>query len=1240
MNEESKILLDIHEEEFKNYKSFIDSNNWYDDVYFNTRKGKLESSKLNTEVSIIETIIKSTNKFKEDVGDDIDKKPIQNFIKFTSDIINEHIERIAKYKRMYPLQNVSKEDDEEGELSIESEVEFHSDLFALITKTKVALSRLKIDENELSKKSLDLFYGNQKAPLMMRDYLCDKFDIIKNKTENIGINFSVPHINPATSNELLINMKAKDVPPWDSNKHFFEQEKSTIQFWEEEKTKIKNGINIGGYHLSGWLYWHTNIYKLNYGAEEEKDIKTALFRDNEYFFDYMYNKAKSKEYGRHGLFLYGTRRYAKALKNNEKLYYSDGSIKEIGNAKVGDLIIDNNNEITEITGVYPQGKKDLYKITFEDGRVIECCEDHLWQVYDKISRITKTLPLKEIFENYKYKKNHKGSNYLNNVDRILECNRYAISLSKPIELKKITPFIDPYFLGLWLGDGHSDSARITTIDEEIIKYLESFSKQENCYLNKSDKYTYTLHKKEGKLNPIIQKLKNKNLIKNKHIPDECYHWSIENRLQLLRGLMDTDGTCLKSGQKSFTNSNEEIINNFLKLIRELGIGHTIERKNGSYTKKNGELNKYVKINLFTDIKLFNLTRKLSRNVNIKSFKKLYTNIINIEYSGNEEATCIQVNNNSKLFLTTDAIVTHNSAGMASRLLYGLWTIKNAKGTVQGFSKVPDLEALINYSSDAINEMYPALKIPANSLTLDDGIILGLKGKKVQDRYDYANLTIINLEGGTSKKGSQKTAGSTPDIFLLDEAGKGKCIPPWKAAMPSFAGGKKGTWRLVPLISGTAGEGELSVDAESMLKDPKGYSILPMDWDHLEDFIDPDHVTWKRNTFGFFVPAQMSLEAPDKLILPFGDFLDIGIDTKKFEIEELNKFEIHVTDWEKSKEFFEQKRENVKNDVSLLAGETNSFPLDPEDCYITTEVNIFPGLDSKNRRRFIEENGLDGQRYRLYKDQYGEYHADMVPGDQIILDYPYKGGNFDAPVVMLENPLLDIIKPPLGLYTIGFDDVKQEKSSGDSVISATVFKRDFEGGEWANRFVAWFDSRPDKKQDYYKTLYHLIKIFNARVLMENEDNGFLEWMETHHMDDVHIHFSTGVGLASEENLTRNTNRRFGWSPTPINIYRLNQKMVMYTKQDGIIINGIEDLNGIDRINHPMLLEEMYKFKKDNNTDRIRSAGLALTLAQYYDKTYQYQKHRKKERTEDDSKYKKKDNFKMFDNLSDTSRLTKW
>lgn len=888
MKEETKILLEIHKEEFENYKRYLDANDWFDDVYFNERKNKLESSRLNTESSIIETIIKSTNKFKEDVGDDYDKKPVQNFIKFTSDIINKYIDRIALYKKMYPLQNVDRAEDdyfdeEEGGLySIESEVEFHSDLFALITKTKVALSKLKIDEAEMSRKSLDLFHGNTKAPLMMREYLCDAFPIINDKTSNLGLDFSVPHINPATSNELLINMKEKDIPKWDPNKHFFEQEKSVIQFWEEERNKIMNGINIGGYHLSAWLYWHTNIYKMAYGAGQDKGVKVALFRDNEFFFDYMYEKAR--EHGEKGVFLYGTRRYAK------------------------------------------------------------------------------------------------------------------------------------------------------------------------------------------------------------------------------------------------------------------------------------------------------------------------------------------------------------SAGMSSRLLHGLWTIENAKGTIQGFSAKPDLEALVTYSNEAVQNMFPALKIPANSLSLDDGIILGLKGKKAQDRYDFANLTIINLEGGNTRKGGQKTAGATPDIFLLDEAGKGKCIPPWMAALPSFSGGPNGKWRLVPMISGTAGEGTLSVDAEMMLKNPDTYSILQMDWDYLEEFVDPDFVTWKRNTFGFFVPAQMSLKAPDKIIMPFSDFI------MQPHNEELAKIDIHVTDWEAGKEYFEGRRKNVSNDLTMLAGETNSFPLDPEDCYVTSEVNIFPGLECRNRRRYIEDEGSVGQKYRLWKDSSGQFRADMCQ-DATITEYPYKGQSVDAPVVMLENPLTQgSTPPPLGLYVIGFDDAKHDKTDGDSVLSATVFKRGFEGGEWANRIVAWYDSRPERKKDYYKTLYILMKIFNARLLHENDDNGFVEYLEEQHNDDLFIHVSNGIGLASEENLNRNQNRRWGWASSSNNIYHLNQRVVRYTKEEGIVIGAMDGLSGVDRINHPMLLEELYKYKKDNNADRLRSFGLALTLAQYYDKTYQYLKTRRKPIVED--RYENDKVIKASRGLMDYSKLNRF
>lgn len=885
MKTETKILLDEYKSKFKTYKEFLDKNDWINDV-FTDNKGVLYSNKLSTELAIIDTILKSMVKFKADVGDDLSLKVVKDFINTVVTIVKKHISKIDQYEKLNPIYQEDSDPEEELE-----NFNFQTKLFQNKVKSKVALSKLNIDEEELRKKSAEIFYGDQKAPLMMREYLYDRIEIVKNKTDALGIDFSVPHINPATSNEMLINMKAKDIPPWLPNKHFFEQEKSTIQFWEEEKIKIKNGINIGGYHLSGWLYWHTNIFKLNYGAEDEKDIKVALFRDNEYFFDHMYNRAKSKEYGRHGLFLYGTRRYAK------------------------------------------------------------------------------------------------------------------------------------------------------------------------------------------------------------------------------------------------------------------------------------------------------------------------------------------------------------SAGMASRLLYGLWTIKNASATVQGFSKVPDLEALVKYSSDAINEMYPALKIPANSLSLDDGIILGIKEKKVQDRLDFSSLSIINLEGGNTRQGSQKTAGSTPDIFLLDECGKGKSIPPWKAAMPSFAGGKGGKWRLVPMLSGTAGEGALSVDAESMLKDPKAYSILPMDWDHLEAFVDPDLITWDRNTFGFFVPAQMSLEAPDKIIKPFGEFLDIGIDTKKLDLDALNKMNIEVTDWQAGKEFFEEKRENVKNDLSLLAGETNSFPLTPEDCYVSSEKNKFPGLHCKRRRNYIHENGLEGQKVWLVNNA-GNIEVEMT-NDPVIDVYPFKGGNFEAPIVILDNPYNESPnKPPLGLYCIGYDDVKHSKSDGDSVMSATVFKRSYEGGEWANRIVAYYDSRPAVKKDYYRNLYLLIKFYNARVLFENEDTGFIDYMEEKHMEDVFMHISDGVGLATEENLNRNKNRRFGWAPTPVNIYNLENTMVIYTKEENVVIGENQDLMGVDRINHPMLLEEFYKYKKDNNADRIRSFGLALKLARYYDKTYAYMKSRKVLRNEEEDGYKKKKKPMEVRGLTFTKGLSKY
>ena len=879
MSPETKILLEEFKKEFKSYKDYVDVSPWMDNVDLHPTKGYLYSNKLLTEISLIETIIKSLSKFKEDVGEDYTLKPIQIFIKDAIKIVEMHLKRIDLYKKEYPL----------DESSGESEVKFHSDLFSQKTKTKVSLSKLNITEKETVAKSPELFFGDDnnkgkyvKAPLLMRETLSEVIPLVKTRTDNLNIDFNIPIINPATSNEMLINMKEKDIPKWDPHKHFFEQELSVIQFWQEEINKIKNGINIGGYHIHPWLYWHLNIFKFAWGAGKDKYPKNPAFRDNEYFFTEMLKMAE--EDGRKGILMYGSRRISK------------------------------------------------------------------------------------------------------------------------------------------------------------------------------------------------------------------------------------------------------------------------------------------------------------------------------------------------------------SVVMASYLMRTLYTVRNAKCTVLGFTFNPDLKAITDYMQESITNMVPAFKINVNNNDTEKQILLGLKAKNGTDRYDYSTLSITNLEDG-SKKGGQKSAGPTPDAWAMDEIAKGDCITVYNAAKPSFAGGENGKWRLIPLLAGTAGEAALSVSAEKMLKNPEGFDLLPMNWDLLEKHVDPDSITWTRDKFPYFVPAQLSLETGDKIKTTLGDFL--GED----ELSPLQDIYMEKTDWIGAKKFYEEKRLKLENDIQLLASEVNSFPLKVEDCYLSTEKNKFPGLESKRRKDYIEEFGLWGEKGWVEKTYDGFYNFVIDNSKDIIWEYPYKGGNFDAPIVILDDPRPNDIEPPLGLYCIGFDDVKQDTSDGDSVISATIFKRSYEGGEWANRIVGWYDSRPDRKRDYYKNLYLLIKYFNARALHENEDNGFIDFMEINHYDDLYIHMSDGVGLASEENFSKNKNRKWGWSPHGPNVYHLEQKVVAYTKEDGIIIGDEEGLSGIDRINHPMLLYEFYKHKKGQNADRIRSFGLALTLAQYYDKTNQYIKGRKKQ-TRDEIEDIKKNKIKTSKGLSYTKKLIKY
>lgn len=164
----------------------------------------------------------------------------------------------------------------------------------------------------------------------------------------------------------------------------------------------------------------------------------------------------------------------------------------------------------------------------------------------------------------------------------------------PINFKEHKVDIDPYFLGLWLGDGTSCKTEITTTDSEIIKYLEDFCKQNDLLLNqhkKKDGINFNLVTKTKGIagsNSLLNFLKNNNLLCNKHIPDSYLKNSVNIRLELLAGLIDSDGY-IDSGGYGITLKNEKLSKQIVYLSRSLGFYTSIKKKVASMKRNDGNI---------------------------------------------------------------------------------------------------------------------------------------------------------------------------------------------------------------------------------------------------------------------------------------------------------------------------------------------------------------------------------------------------------------------------------------------------------------------------------------------------------------------------------------------------------------------------------------------------------------------------------------------------------------------------
>jgi hypothetical protein len=319
MSEYIKTSIKKNKPHFLKYKKYINENDWTILKFNGVGKPKsdveVRKSEFEVQNQLALAILNRLKLFVKKAEGDHHLKIFKDFTKEALNIIQTHTERADDYISVSNIADIKDVD------LRASEIEFHNFLYTTVSKIDDTIASLNIKDDNSQGDGIE-FWDDRKAPLSMHKKIVAAYPEVKRRLDAMGIDFE-----SEPDNELLLYKE--NVPEYNPDKHFWEQDKSTLQFYVDEYKKLHNGIYIDGLYISGWQYYHMNIFTTQYPVEKINKITGEVtsdnligvppFRDNEFWVMENFEKARKDD---KMLFLAATRRAAKTTMLASRLGYA------------------------------------------------------------------------------------------------------------------------------------------------------------------------------------------------------------------------------------------------------------------------------------------------------------------------------------------------------------------------------------------------------------------------------------------------------------------------------------------------------------------------------------------------------------------------------------------------------------------------------------------------------------------------------------------------------------------------------------------------------------------------------------------------------------------------------------------------------------------------------------------------------------------------------------------------------